>query len=285
MRRALPAAASATPDMSRRLATALAATLTILVVAGAAIVPAAGAGSHPRLLPDLVTLRVGQGDLILKRSGKKLLLRLSNVIGNRGPGPLEIRPSGAPSDCDGDGNPANDRATYQRIFRDSNADHAFDRDQDMESNDRLFGCERFHPPHHHWHLLDFSRFKLVRERTGRTVVRSTKISFCVIDTDHPFAGLPGSPPRGYYPAGSADCDRDSIDGLSVGWSDIYHYSLPGQKLNVTGLRHGRYCLVSTADPNNLLRESDNSNNAHRARIALHPGKRKVKRLPGRCRSR
>ena len=115
------------------------------------------------------------------------------------------------------------------------------------------------------------------------MVRSTKISFCVIDTDRPFPSLPGSPRPGYYPAGSADCDRDSIDGLSVGWSDTYGYFLPGQQLNVTGLRRGRYCLVSTADPSNLLRESNNSNNAHRARIALHPAKRKVKRLPGRCR--
>ncbi len=259
--------------------------MTILVVAGAAIVPGAGAGSQPRLLPDLVTLRVSQDDLVMERRGGKLLLRLSNVIGNRGRGPLEIYPSPDPSDCDGDGNPANDRDTYQRIFLDSNSDNVFDRDQDTESNGRMFGCQRFHPAHDHWHLLDFSRYKLVRLRTGNTVARSTKISFCVIDTDHPYAGLPGSPPNGYYPAGSADCDRDSIDGLSVGWADTYAYSLPGQQLNVTGLRHGRYCLVSNADPNNLLRESDNTNNAHRARIALRPAKPRVKRLPGHCRRR
>ena len=47
---------------------------------------------------------------------------------------------------------------------------------------------------------------------------------------------------------------------------------------MTGLRHGRYCLVSTADPHNLLRESNNSNNARRTRIALHPAKHMVKRL-------
>jgi hypothetical protein len=52
---------------------------------------------------------------------------------------------------------------------------------------------------------------------------------------------------------------------------------------VTGLRRGRYCLVSTADPHNLLLESDNSNNSHRARIALHPAKRMVERLSRHCR--
>jgi hypothetical protein len=189
------------------------------------------------------------------------------------------------NDCDGDGNPANDRDTYQRIFLDSNADNVFDREQDLESHDRLFGCERYHPAHDHWHLLDFSRYKLVRERTGRTVVRSNKIGFCVVDTDHRFASLPGSPLEAYYPAGSEDCDRDSVDGISVGWADSYGYFLPGQQLNVTGLRRGRYCLVSTADPHNLLRESDDSNNAHRASIALHPAKQTVERLPGHCRSR
>jgi hypothetical protein len=270
---------AAAPDRSGRLARAIAATATILVVAGTAMAPGAGAGSQPQLLPDLVTMRIR--DLVLEQSGSKLLLRLSNEIGNRGRGPLEIRPSATSHNCDGDGNPDNDRDTYQRIFRDSNADNTFDREQDTEFNDRLFGCERFHPPHHHWHLLDFSRYRLVREKTGRTVVLSTKIGFCIIDTDHPFAGLPGSPEEDYYPR-NGDCDRDSIDGLSVGWADTYRYYLPGQQLNVTGLPYGRYCLVSTADPDDLLREADNSNNAHRTLIALHPAKRRVDRLPGAC---
>lgn len=272
------------PDVSRRaVIVAIAATLTILVAAAAATSSGAGAASQSRLLPDLVTLRIGQNDLVVKKRRGKLLLRLSNVIGNTGRGPLEIAPSPDPSDCDGDGDPANDRDTYQRIFRDSNADRVFDRQQDTESDERLFGCQRFHPPHDHWHLLDFSRYKLVRERTGRTVTRSTKISFCVIDTDRPFAGRPGSPPDPYYPAGGGDCDRDSIDGLSVGWADTYAWSLPGQQLNVTGLRRARYCLVSTADPNNQLRESDNSNNVRRTRVLLRPAKRKVRRLRGHCR--
>jgi hypothetical protein len=268
---------------SRRLATVIAAATTGLVVAGATMTPGAGASSQPRLLPDLVTLRLSQDDLVLEQSGGKLLLRLSNEIGNRGRGPLEIYPSAILNDCDGDGNPANDRDAYQRIFLDSNADNVFDREQDLESHNLLVGCERYHPAHDHWHLLDFSRYELVRERNGHTVVRSAKIGFCIIDTDHRFASLLGSPPETYYPAGSADCDGDSIDGLSVGWADFYGYFLPGQKLNVTGLRRGRYCLVSTADPHNLLQESDNSNNAHRARIALHPAKQTVERLPGHCR--
>jgi hypothetical protein len=257
--------------------------MTALLIVGAATAQGATAGSQPRLLPDLVTLKMSQGDLFLDRSAGGLFLRLTNEIGNRGRGPLEIYPSSTPTDCDGDGNPANDRNTYQRIFLDSNADHVFTRAQDTGSANRLFGCQRYHPPHGHWHLLDFTRYKLVRQRTGRTAVRSTKIGFCIIDTARRFPGLPGSPGAPYYPAGTADCDRDSVDGLSVGWTDTYGYSLPGQEVNVTGLPRGGYCLVSKADPANVLREFDNSNNARRAPIALHPAKREVERLPGRCR--
>ncbi len=243
----------------------------------------ARAGGNSRLLPDLMTMKISQRDIVLHPSGARLFLRLSNEIGNRGRGPLEIYPSDQSNNCDGDGDPDNDRDTYQRIFLDSNGDGTFARGQDTQSEHHLFGCERYHPTHGHWHLLDFTRYKLVREKSGRAVARSTKIGFCIIDSDRRFPGLPGSPTGGYYPAGSGDCSEDSIDGLSVGWTDTYGYTLPGQYLNVTGLRRGRYCLVSTADPGNLLRESNNSNNARRTRIALHPAKHTVKRLPEPCR--
>ena len=158
----------------------------------------------------------------------------------------------------------------------------FHRSQDTGSEHHLFGCEQYHPAHHHWHVLDFSRYKLVRKKTGRTVATSTKIGFCIIDTDHAFGGLPGSPSQGHYPAGTEDCAADSVDGLSVGWADTYGSYLPGQELSVTGLHHGRYCLVSTADPLNLLRESNNSNNARRTLIALRPAKHVVKRVRSGC---
>jgi Lysyl oxidase len=264
--------------MTRRVVLAIVAAAAVLALGAGTMTPGARARANPRLLPDLVTLKVTQHDLLLD-GGK---LRLSNEIGNRGRGPLEIYPSASSNNCDGDDDPGNDRDVYQRIFHDSNADGIFQRGQDTASERHLFGCEQYHPAHHHWHVLDFSRYKLVREKTGRTLARSTKVGFCIIDTDHAFAGLPGSPSGGRYPAGSGDCNADSIDGLSVGWADTYYYGLPGQELTVAGLPHGRYCLVSKADPNKLLRESNNSNNAHRTLIALHPAKRVVKRLNDRC---
>jgi Lysyl oxidase len=244
--------------------------------------PGAGAGGQPLLLPDLVTLRISQGDLVLQPVGNKLFLRFANEVGNTGRGPLELYPSADSNDCDGDGNPANDRDAYQRIFLDSNGDDVFHRGQDVSSAGFLVGCQRYHPRHNHWHLLNFARYKLVRQSTGRTVALSTKIGFCIIDQDRRFPSLPGSPQQGYYPAGSADCYADTIDGISIGWTDTYRPFTPGQVINVTGLPRGRYCLVSTTDPDKLLREFANSNNARGAPIVLRPDKPAVERLPGNC---
>ena len=257
-------------------------------VALATLVLAAGATpatARPRaLLPDLLTMRIGQSDLVVHASGQRLLLRLSNEIGNRGRGPLELYASGASHNCDGDGDPSNDRDAFQRIFLDENGDHVFERRHDTASTRRRVGCEQYHPAHHHWHLLDFSRYRLKRGRNGKTVATSTKIGFCIVDTDHAFPGIPGSPPDpGYYPAGSSDCTDSSIDGLTVGWADIYYSGVPGQQINITGLARGRYCLLSKADPDNLLREADDSNNVRRTPIRLYPGKRTVDRLHGHCR--
>ena len=114
---------------------------------------------------------------------------------------------------------------------------------------------------------------MIQPKTIAAAALSTlALSACVI--------APYPRQAGYYPQGG--CDQNSTLGVSVGWADEYYYGLPGQQLNITGLRGGRYCLVSKGDPDNLLRESNNSNNVRRTRIALHPAKHTVKRLSGRC---
>ena len=120
----------------RRLAAPLAVAVAVLVPATGT--PEAGAGVNARLLPDLVTMRISKPDLVLE-AGK---LRLSNEIGNRGRGPLEIYPSATSNNCDGDGNASNDRDVSQRMFLDSNGDGVFRRSQDTESDHHRFGCEQ-----------------------------------------------------------------------------------------------------------------------------------------------
>ena len=77
-------------------------------------------------------------------------------------------------------------------------------------------------------------------------------------------------------------------GLSVGYADTYSYDLPGQRLNVTGIKKGIYCLVSTANPDhgvgdiNQIEESDTANNARRERVKINPKKHEVHWLDRKC---
>jgi len=116
------------------------------------------------------------------------------------------------------------------------------------------------------------------------VETSDKVSFCVFDLAPLASGLPGT--EAYY--GFSNCDKDDgTHGISVGWADIYGAATNGQELNVTGMRRGRYCLVSIADPEDRLDEKAGrkANNTRRVRIAMRPGRAFVKKLPTPCRSR
>jgi hypothetical protein len=263
------------------LGAALAATAAIGVGAGADT----ASGGPAALMPDLFTLPIERGDLVVIPERSKTVLRLSTEVENRGMGPLEVFPSAASQDCDGDGDPGNDRDASQRLFADTNASGAFESGADAVFSERVFGCVRYHPAHDHWHVLDFAQYELRREPGGRLVASSNKIGFCLADHRlvDPRAGTPES---AHYPFGSSSrqgCDQTATQGLSVGWADAYPFSLPGQQLDVTGLRRGRYCLSSLVDPLDLLAEDDRQSNQRRVRLALRPNRLKVRRLSGPCR--
>jgi hypothetical protein len=256
------------------------AVLFALQVGTAAQSPAA---PRHRLLPDLVTMRIHSDDLEVSGDRAVPLLRLTNRLANKGRGPLEIRPSAISHDCDHDGDPANDRDAVQRVFLDGNGNGVFQRKADTASERFRFGCERYDPRVQHWNVADLARYELRRRRSGKTVARTTKVAYCAVDSELRFPGLPGSPSRRYYPRGG--CDEGSTLGISIGWVDEYYYTVPGQALEIAGVKAGRYCLVSIGDPHDLLRESDNSNNARKTRIELDPSNRTVNALSGRCRLR
>jgi Lysyl oxidase len=261
-----------------RALVAVAALALLGVAAGTGAVPAAA--TAPPLRPDLVTMRIHEDDLVVTKEGTATLLGLSNRLANRGRGPLEIFPSSTSHDCDS--NPANpDRDAFQRIFEDTNGDGVFERETDTGFRSFMFGCERYDPDTGFWDVFDLARYKLLQLHGGKPLAKSTKVAFCTVDGQHPFPGLPGSPVDGYYPTDG--CNETSTLGVSVGWADEYYYALPGQQLDVSGVSPGRYCLVSTGDPHNLLRESDNSNNTRKTRIRLNPAKQTAIPLQRRCR--
>jgi hypothetical protein len=241
----------------------------------------AAADPPPPLEPDLVTRPFAE--LELRTGGAKDVLRLSNTVANKGAGPLEIFPEAEP--CDGPGTLS--RLASQRVFGDTDGNGRFHRGNDIDTTVQDVGCMRFHPSHNHWHLEDFARYTLTSERSGAPVApvaEASKVGFCVFDSLRPFPDLPGSPAEGYYPVGAPDCDENTTEGLSVGWADIYTASLPGQRLDVTGLERGRYCLTSVADPSNLLAEEDDTNNAREKLLFLNRAQGTLRRLSGDCRS-
>lgn len=236
------------------------------------------------LPPDLVTLAIQQDDLLMKVEDDRTVLRLTNEIGNHGNGPLEVFPSSGSLNCDGDGDPANDRDASQRVFGDTDGNGAFDRIVDQVAYERLFGCMRYHPAHNHWHVLDFASYELRREPSARLLIRSRKVGFCLTDARQAFpsAVTPTVSTYPINPAGAVGCDSVSTQGISPGWADAYAFALPGQELQITGIPRGHYCLTTRADPSGVLDELDEDNNVRRVRLMLRPAKLYVRKLAGPC---
>ncbi len=231
------------------------------------------------LLPDLETQRPKDIEIVTARVGNRTerRLRFDNEVANIGTGPLELYPESR--DCDGDGDVRNDRMAVQRIYRDNPNDHNtagyFWRGVDTDARVRDAGCMDFHAAHRHWHFEDFASYQLKPIRTdgslGAAMASSTKVSFCIIDVNHPYPGA-DSPPNKYY----TQCDRNSTLGVSVGWSDEYHSTLPDQYVVLPpAVGDGAYCLVSTADPLGKLAEVSTSNNTAGATITISGGGTRV----------
>ncbi|HWI07110.1 MAG TPA: lysyl oxidase family protein [Solirubrobacteraceae bacterium] len=223
----------------------------------------APAGAHPageEHLPDLRTLkpsemRVSQSCTLILLFNCKRQLRFSNTIGNYGHGRLEMRPE-------------NDLAAaktiaHQRIYSHDAAGRWY------LKREVAVGEFAFHPNHAHWHFEAFADYRLITASAsdttiGGTEVRSSqKVTFCIIDTDWLGTTLEHAGSQTYTRCGPTD-----VTGLTVGWGDKYGSSLPGQEFDLAGLADGFYWLKSTADPDQRLEETDESNNCAAAKIEI-----------------
>ena len=267
----------------------------------------AGAPAEP-LLPDLRTVAAGPFglDLKAKRDGSTATLRISNKIANQGSGPLELYATDATANGGPGGNTdctvgeypepvGADRDANQTIFEDTNENGEFDEQDDQISSTPKVGCFEYHNAHSHWHFQDFSQYRLDDVETGELIAGpSRKIGFCILDGDRKYPNIPGSPLSGVYPEntqsgfgcgfGDPD-DGPGAMGLSVGWADIYTYSLPGQRLDITGVDAGTYCLASVANPPggaSEIAEATVANNERRREIEIDPQKHRAKFTGNAC---
>lgn len=202
------------------------------------------------LYPDLKTATYPLRDHKIDRTTfpDKVLLRFGNGVANIGKGRLELKAGTLNSD--------GTRKVYQRIFSSHGG-----------YSSRLAGSFINHPEHGHTHFEDFSHYKLRRITStggvGSIIAESNKVSFCLIDEDVYNSTLSNYRPYARY----TSCNT-SIQGISVGWIDVYNRSLPGQWIDVTDVEPGQYWLESTADPSNRLVESNETNNTTRIKVDI-----------------
>ena len=205
-----------------------------------------------QLKPDLVPLAdVGNNwvygwYLDQSTDPNKVLLRLSTTVANLGDGPLEMW---------GGNTIGSQQEVFQRIY-DSNGGYS----------DSLAGFFVYHATHGHIHFEGFAYYFL-REVTagggvGDTVAGGEKVSFCLLNVTQVDANLTNSTLA--HGRGGNSCG--SIQGISVGYADVYGASLPDQWIDVTNVPSGTYWLEVVADPENRVEEVDDTNNIVRIQI-------------------
>lgn len=225
-----------------------------LLLTAAADEPAGG-GSAAQLLPDLIVWESQSRGYLYgwtldtNEIPGRTLLRLSTATPNIGTGPMELRGGAVSGDT---------QEVFQRIYND-----------DGSFTNRLAGEFVYHPLHGHIHFEGFAEYVLREvlpgDGVGDVVATGGKTSFCLLDLTRYSTTLPGTPPTARY----LSCGQ--VQGISVGWSDVYDDSLPDQWIDVTSVPNGEYWLEATVDPDDHLLELDETNNTSRIRITLDKG--------------
>ena len=203
------------------------------------------------LLPDLIVREDDLYDQILstKEAPGRTLLRFSNGTANVGLGKLQLI-GFLPANSNGT------QTVVQRIFRSNGT-----------AEDRLAGLFVYHPEHNHVHIAGWALYRL-REilpgnGIGRVITESDKTSFCILDLEVYDRKLAGQLPRAEFRSCSG-----TVQGLSRGWIDIYDKDVPGQYIDITGLPEGQYWLESEVDPDDVILETDETNNVSRVKITV-----------------
>lgn len=206
------------------------------------------------LLPDIVVREsdLYNNDVVTTVSPGRTHLRFSTSTCNIGLGRLHLIGI-LPALPDGS------QLVMQRIFRD-----------DDTYWDDTSGAFLYHPTHSHTHFEDWCAYRLrevlPNDGVGDVVVAGAKTSFCILDLGIYNSSLPNHNSSPYY----TGCGS-GVQGLSVGWFDLYSKSLPGQNIDITGVPDGLYWLEAEADPANNVLESNESNNITRVKVIIGDG--------------
>jgi hypothetical protein len=196
------------------------------------------------LLPNLRSLPAER--ISIRRTDDGRELRFAGILANVGQGPLVVRPD--------DRGPCRvgQRHASQVVYGDTNDSGAYEA-SDGEQYQLRAGCMLDHPTHKHWHFDAMARYALFAQGDDKPIVEEDKVSFCLRDSRRTTGATT-------YPQRFRGCTRNSVQGISV-------HDLPD----------ATYCLVTEADPDRLLRETNEDDNA--AVIGVRITSEGAERLP------
>jgi hypothetical protein len=244
--------------------------LTAQAASPADVAPSADTPVVPEFrLPDLRVLPPFDLELRYHAWNRAKFLRLAITFWNDGAGPLELR--GVPHP------PTRQMLVWQHLYAVDDTVH-----------EHFAGEFVWHPGHEHWHFEDFAVYELwsltPNGALDQVVASSGKVSFCIIETDAIDRERPDFSRRRRF----AVCGP-GLQGLSVGWGDTYAAHLSGQLIDISDVPNGTYALVVRVDPADLIRESDELNNASLVyleivtrRLYVFGEQRPVTKLPTAC---
>ncbi len=148
----------------------------------------------------------------------------------------------------------------------------------FDFKDTIVGMMQFHSAlgHNHLHIDDWA-INTIRLRgpeaspaTWPIIGQGQKVSFCIYDhlacgtsfrncvydtAEYIYATLPNNG----LGVGYATCGL-SVQGISVGYSDVYDWMLEGQDIVLDSICNGNYYLVSEFDPSHRFVDNDRTNN-------------------------
>ena len=118
--------------------------------------------------------------------------------------------------------------------------------------------------HNHFHLQHVARYSLWREDRSAEVAPSVKSGFCLKASED----VTNQSNAYYYSVyGWTFCGRDDpsaasvMEGIQPGYRDIYRRNLTFQWVDVSDVAPGRYVVRSDVDPDGIVAESNEANNA------------------------
>lgn len=195
-------------------------------------------------------------------------LRFNQVVANTGAGPLQLRfdVTGIPSPYEAD------HRMLQRVFR-----------SDGTFYDRFAEAYEFHAVHGHIHYRGFGQSFLYstvwgqgRQNGGVPVKIGHKVGFCVIDVmllDQYWAATGNGPRNRTFPTCDIPGEVEGggiwmVQGIDVGWADVYGWNLADQYIDITGVVDGLYELEQAANPSGSLLEQSALDNRASTVICL-----------------